>query len=85
MYFHLTGTITDPSKLAPYRDDEVRVFGELRTEGVVLHAFRRSDEPTIIYLIVAAEHDEEAREQMARLPFVDKGLLTFDYAEVTEM
>jgi muconolactone delta-isomerase len=84
LYFHLTGVVSEPEKLAPYKDEEKRAFGELRSEGVVVHAFRSSGEPTI-YLIVDATTDEEAREQMARLPYVAAGLLTFDYVEVAQM
>jgi muconolactone delta-isomerase len=84
LLFHLTGTITDVDKLPPYKDEEIRIFGKLRSEGVVKHGFRRANEPGI-FLIVEADSVEAAREQMARLPFVAEDLLVFEYVEVSEM
>ena len=40
------GTVTRPDALTPHIiDDEMRVVGELKAEGVVKSAYRRSDGP----------------------------------------
>jgi len=41
-------SITRPDALAPYRDDEMRVVGELKAEGVIKTAYRRAAGPGAI-------------------------------------
>jgi hypothetical protein len=39
------GSITKPDALAPYVDDEMRVVGELKAEGVIKALYRRAAVP----------------------------------------
>jgi hypothetical protein len=41
-YFHATGAVSDPGKIGPYRDEEMKILADLQAEGVVKHAYRRS-------------------------------------------
>ncbi len=84
MLFHLTGVIADPEATLPYKEEEGRVFRELRGEGVVRSGFRRTGRPGV-YLLVEADTPEAAEQQMARLPYVARGLLSFEYEPVTEL
>jgi hypothetical protein len=84
LIFHLTGTIEDPEATLPYKEEEGRIFRELRTEGVVKAGFRRADRPGV-YLIVEADALETAKKMIGRLPYVDRGLLSFEYVQVSEL
>lgn len=84
MYFHLQGTISDVSRIGPYVDEEIRVTSDLREEGVIKQAFRRSAGPGT-YLIIEAASEKAARESLGRLPFISEGLMTFDYTEIYEV
>jgi uncharacterized protein YciI len=83
-YFHATGAISDPSKIGPYRDEEMKILADLQAEGVVKHAYRRSQGPGV-FLIVNASDLEDAQRQLGRLPFVAQRLLTFDYTPISQM
>lgn len=82
--FLATGTISDPGKIGPYRDSEMEILADLQAEGVVEHAYRRSQGPGV-FLIVSAGDLEDAERQMGRLPFVAQGFLTFDYTPMYEI
>ena len=81
MILHATGTITDPEKISPFVAEEIAVTEALREEGLVLEAFRRSHEPGV-FLILQAESIDDARRELARLPFVAEGLLLLDLIEI---
>jgi uncharacterized protein YciI len=83
MYFFATGHVSHPEQLEALREDEDRVLGELKAEGTVTAAFRRVGGPGILTILSAASL-ADVTAQMARLPFVAHGLLTFDYEEITE-
>jgi len=81
--FHATGAV-DPSRIGPYIDEEMKILADLKTEGVVEHAYRRSQGPGV-FLIVNADDLGDARQQLGRLPFVAQGLMTLDYIPVNEL
>jgi hypothetical protein len=83
MYFFATGTITHPDHIGEHMEAETRVLNELRDEGLVLDAFRKTTGGVVSFL--EAESLEEAKAGMGRLPFVALGLMTFDYAEVVQL
>jgi hypothetical protein len=83
-HFHATGAVSDPSKIGPYIDEEMKILADLQGEGVVEHAYRRSQGPGV-FLIVNASDLEDAQRQLGRLPFVALGLLTFDLTPINEM
>jgi hypothetical protein len=84
MLFHLTGHVTDTSKIDALIEEEMRVTGILFAEGVMKRSLRRSDGPGVFTIIEAAD-EEEARRQMGRLPLVKGGVLEFDYAPVIDL
>jgi muconolactone delta-isomerase len=84
MYFFATGHVSHPDQLGPLLAEEKRVLAELREQGLVREAFTPAGGHGVISIIEAPSL-EEARTQMARLPFVAHGLLTFDYTEVNEL
>jgi len=65
-------------------DEEMKILADLQGEGVVEHAYRRSQGPGV-FLIVDANDLEDAQRQLGRLPFVALGLLTFDLTPINEM
>ncbi len=51
--FHATRAVSDLSKIGPYIDEEIKILADLKGEGVVEHAYRRSQGPGV-FLIVSA-------------------------------
>jgi muconolactone delta-isomerase len=84
VYFFVTGTVTKPDQIAPHAEEETRVLNELREEGTVREAFRRTAGPGVVG-IFAGPSLEEVQAQVSRLPFVALGLMHFEYTEVTEL
>jgi hypothetical protein len=82
--FHATGAVSDPSKIGPYIDEEMKILADLQGEGVVEHAYRRSQGPGV-FLIVNASNLEDAKRRLGRLPFVAQGLMTFDLTPINEI
>ena len=78
------GSITKPDALAPHIDDEMRVVGELKAQGVMKGAYRRAAGPGV-YLILDGSSVDAVREQVDTLPFVVEGLMTLDYEEIYEI
>jgi hypothetical protein len=78
------GSITEPDRLGPFIDDEMRVVGQLRDEGVIKALYRRAPGPGVI-IILEGESIDAIRERMDILPFVVEGLMTLDYEEVYEI
>jgi hypothetical protein len=75
------GSITEPDRLGPFIDDEMRVVGELKDEGVMKALYRRAAGPGVV-IILEGESMDAIRERMNTLPFVVAGLMTLDYEEV---
>jgi muconolactone delta-isomerase len=81
MHLHVTGTIPDADKLAPYLDEERRVAAELQAEGILKQVYRRSHGPGV-FIIIEANDLDDAHRQMGRLPLVAGGLLTLEFVEI---
>jgi muconolactone delta-isomerase len=84
VYFFVTGTVTKPDQLAAHEAEETRVLNDLRQEGTVREAFRRTAGHGVFGIFVGPSL-EEVQAQISRLPFVALGLLHFEYTEVTEL
>jgi hypothetical protein len=81
MYFFATGHVTRPGEIGRYLEEEKRVLAELREQGVVREAFSPAAGHGVIGILEGPSlHDVQA--QIARLPFVAHGLLTFEYTEI---
>jgi hypothetical protein len=78
------GAITDPHGLAPHVEEEMRVLGELKAEGVIKTAYRRAAGPGV-YLVLEGSTIDGVRERGDKLPFVVEGLMTLDYEEIYEI
>jgi uncharacterized protein YciI len=78
------GSITEPHKLGPFIDDEMRVVEQLKAEGVMKALYRRAAGPGVV-IIVEGESMDAIRERMSALPFVVEGLMTLEYDEVYEI
>ena len=78
------GSIADPTAVPQYAEDEMRVVGELKAEGVIKAAYRRAAGPGV-YLLLEGTSIDSVRERMDTLPFVAEGLMTLDYDEIYEI
>lgn len=76
------GSITEPQKLGPFIDDEMRVVEQLKAKGVMKALYRRVAGPGVV---IEGESIDAVRERMNKLPFVIEGLMTLEYAEVYEI
>jgi hypothetical protein len=81
MYFIATGTNVHPELFEPYLAEERAVVAQQRAEGFVKALYIRVDGGGVISVMEADSPDEAAR-QLARLPLVRHGLLTFALTEV---
>jgi uncharacterized protein YciI len=84
MYVLATSTFTDRSKLAPLVKAEVERVHQLRHEGVIAQAFRRSDGGGTVLILQVASIDE-ARDKLGQLPFSQAGLMAIEYAELVPL
>jgi hypothetical protein len=82
--FLVTGAISDPTKIGPYIDEEMKILADLKGEGVVEHSYRRSQGPGV-FLMVNAGDLGDAQRQLGRLPFVALGLMTLEFTPVNEL
>ena len=78
------GSITEPHKLGPFIDDEMRVVEQLKAEGVMKALYRRAAGPGTV-IILEDESIDSMRERMKTLPFVAERLMTLEYEEVYEI
>jgi hypothetical protein len=78
------GSITEPDRLGPFIEDEMRVVGQLKAEGSIKSVYRRAAGPGTV-IIAEGENIAAIRERMNTLPFVVEGLMTLDYEEVYEI
>ena len=78
------GSITEPDKLGPFIDDEMRAVEQLKAEGVMKALYRRAAGPGVV-IILEGDRMDAVRERMNILPFVVEGLMTLDYEEVYEI
>jgi mevalonate pyrophosphate decarboxylase len=78
------GLISEPDRLGPFIDDEMRVVEQLKAEGVMKALYRRAAGPGVV-IITEGENIDAIRERMNSLPFVVEGLMTLEYEEVYEI
>jgi hypothetical protein len=78
------GSVTDPDAVGPYVEEEMRVLGELKSEGVIQAAYRRANGPGV-YLILEGSSVNAVQERVDSLPFVVEGLMTLEYEEIYEI
>jgi hypothetical protein len=79
------GSMIRPDALTPHIiDDEMRVVGELKAEGFVKSAYRRSEGPGF-YLLAEGPSIDAVRERVDTLPFVIENLMTLEYDEIYEI
>jgi hypothetical protein len=78
------GSITEPDRLGPFIDAEMRVVGQLKDEGVMKAIYRRAAGPGVV-IILEGQNIDAMRERMSALPFVQEGLMTLEYEEVYEI
>ena len=78
------GSITEPDRLGPFIDDEMRVVGQLKREGVMKALYRRAAGPGVV-IILEGQSMDAIRERVDTLPFVFQGLMTLEYEEVYEI
>lgn len=78
------GSITNPSALAPFMDDEMRVVDELKREGIMTAIYRRVAGPGVLLMLEGPSLDV-VQERMNTLPFVVEGLMTLEYEEIYEI
>ncbi|MGB9113012.1 MAG: hypothetical protein WCF24_09835 [Acidimicrobiales bacterium] len=78
------GSVTNPDALGPYVDNEMRVVGELKAEGVIKAVYRRATGPGV-YLLLEGSSIDAIRSRVETLPFVVEDLMTLDYDEIYEI
>ena len=78
------GSITEPDKLGPFIDDEMRVVEQLKAEGVMKALYRRAAGPGVV-IILEGDSIDAVCERINTLPFVVEGLMTLEYEEVYEI
>jgi muconolactone delta-isomerase len=78
------GSITDRDALAPHRDEETRAVAQLKADGVMKAAYRRSAEPGV-YVVLEGSSIDAVAERVNTLPFVAEGLMTLDHEEIHEI
>jgi muconolactone delta-isomerase len=78
------GSITEPHKLGPFIDDEMRVVEQLKAEGIMKALYRRAAGPGTVILLEGPSMDD-IRDRMNTLPFVVERLMTLEYEELYEI
>ena len=85
MFVIAKGSITRPDALAPHLDDEMRVMRDLKDEGLIKSAYRRSAGPGLYFILEGPSIDAVRQQIDTTLPFVIENLATLDYDEVYEI
>ena len=80
------GSMIRPDALTPrIIDNEMRVLGELKADGLVKSAYRRSEGPGF-YLLAEGPSIDAVRERIdTTLPFVVENLATVEYDAIYEI
>jgi hypothetical protein len=78
------GSIANRDALAPHRAEEERAVAQLKADGVIKAAYRRSAEPGV-YVVLEGSGIDAVAERVNTLPFVVEGLMTLDYEEIYEI
>jgi len=69
--------------IRPHLEAEGRRVAELKAEGLIRDVFLKADRTGPILLLNDTTADQ-AREQLARLPFVEHALVGFEYIELDD-
>ena len=85
MFVIAKGSITRPDALAPHLDDEMRVMRDLKAEGLIKSAYRRSAGPGFYFILEGPSIDAVRKEIDTTLPFVIENLATLDYDAIYEI
>lgn len=75
----------DPDALEPHLDHEMRVMRELKAEGVVKSAYRRSAGPGFYFILEGPSIDSVRERIDTTLPFVIENLATLEYDAIYEI
>ncbi|MEY2461444.1 MAG: hypothetical protein QOG30_3274 [Acidimicrobiaceae bacterium] len=78
------GSIVDRDALAPHREEEMHALAQLKADGVVKAAYRRTAEPGV-FLVLEGSSVDGVTERVNTLPFVVAGLMTIDCEEIHEI
>ena len=80
------GSMIRPDALTPrIIDAEMRVLGQLKAEGIVRSAYRRSEGPGF-YLLAEGPSIDAVRERIdTTLPFVIENVATLEYDAIYEI
>jgi hypothetical protein len=65
-------------------DDEMRIVGEFKIDGLIRAIYRRAAGPGV-YLVLEGVSFDDVRGRTNTLPFVVEGLMTLDYEEIYEI
>jgi uncharacterized protein YciI len=84
MDFFITATLHKTDGLEEHRAEEDRVLSELRAEGVVSAAYRRTDGQGAVGIVHGTDL-ADVQAHVARLPFVAHGFMSFEYTEVVPL
>ena len=79
------GSVPRPDALAPHLDEEMRVLGELKADGVIKSAYRRAAGPGFYFLLEGPSIDGVRERIDTTLPFVIENLATLEYDEIYEI
>jgi hypothetical protein len=79
------GSIPRPDALAPHLDDEMRVLRELKAQGVIKSAYRRTSGPGFYFLLEGPSLDAVRKQIDTTLPFVIENLATLEYDAIYEI
>ena len=85
MFVIAKGSITRPDALAPHLDDEMRVMRDLKAEGVIKSAYRRSAGPGFYFILEGPSIDSVRERIDTTLPFVIENLATLEYDAIYEI
>jgi muconolactone delta-isomerase len=84
MDFLITASTFKKEGFEAYRAEEDQTVAELRAEGVLSAAYRRTDDAGV--LGIAHGTDLAAvKAKLARLPFVAHGFVEFEYVEIVPL
>jgi muconolactone delta-isomerase len=84
MDFLITAGTIKREGFEAYRAEEDQTLDELRAEGVVSAAYRRTDDAGV-FGIVHGTDLTEVKAKLARLPFVTHGFLEFEYVGIVPL
>ena len=79
------GSVPRSDALAAHLDEEMRVLRELKADGLIKSAYRRSAGPGFYFLLEGPSIDSVREQIDTTLPFVIENLATLDYDEIYEI